>query len=210
MGTSTPPLDLIALVADKNTEYALKGLLARPERVGIRPITANVFAHPERDPGCLLRAPDFLRPLRDQYAHALVMLDREGSGRDHKTRLELEADLETRLRTDWKTRAAAVVLDPELENWVWSDSPHVAAILGWQSREPDLRTWLAREGLWHHDVLKPPRPKEAVERALRAALKPRSSALYRQLAEKVSLNRCSDPAFAKLGMTLREWFPAGR
>ncbi|MEN8217380.1 MAG: hypothetical protein ABFS56_13640 [Pseudomonadota bacterium] len=26
----------------------------------------------------------------------------------------------------------------ELEIWVWSDSPHVAEILGWKNKQPDL------------------------------------------------------------------------
>ncbi|MFB3133348.1 MAG: hypothetical protein ACE10K_12585, partial [Rhodothermales bacterium] len=53
---------------------------------------------------------------------------------------------------------------------------------------------------------KPQRPKEAVEAVLRATDTPRSSSLYRQLAQKVSLNRCDDPAFLKLKSTLQEWF----
>jgi hypothetical protein len=50
------------------------------------------------------------------------------------------------------------------------------------------------------------RPKEALEKALYAARKPRSSAIYQSLAEMVSLARCSDRAFIKLKETLRKWF----
>ncbi len=38
--------------------------------------------------------------------------------------------------------------------------------------------------------------------------KPRSSAIYLALAQAVSTERCSDPAFAKLRQCLREWFPS--
>jgi hypothetical protein len=37
--------------------------------------------------------------------------------------------------------------------------------------------------------------------------KPRSSAIYLELARSVSTDRCTDPAFLKLKRCLREWFP---
>jgi hypothetical protein len=45
-----------------------------------------------------------------------------------------------------------------------------------------------------------------MEKALRVARKPRSSLLYRELAENVNMERCLDPAFLKLRTTLRKWF----
>ena len=201
--------DLIVLVADKNIEFTIKGLLSRPQALGIRETTAYVIPHPERDPGCFLRSPEFLRPFRNRYRHALVVLDREGSGRDEQSREESENHLEERLATDWNDKAAVVVLDPELEVWLWSDSPHVETVLGWRGRNPNLRTWLLETGFLQAGTPgKPVRPKEAVEKALRLVRKPRSSALYRQLSEKVSFRRCSDPAFQKFKHTLQHWFPA--
>ena len=209
MATDSTLRDLILLVADSNIEFTMKGLLSRPEALRIRQIDANVVRHPERDPGCLLRSPEFLRPFQNEYRHALVMLDREGSGQGSKSRQELERSLEEDLAVSWDERAAAIVLDPELEIWLWSDSPEVDAVLGWQDRNPDLRSWLVQEGFADEPTDKPERPKEATEQALRIARKPRSSALYRRLAQKVSFRRCTDPAFEKLKRVLREWFPPG-
>ena len=56
---------------------------------------------------------------------------------------------------------------------------------------------------------KPVRPKEAAEAALRKVRRPRSSNIYRKLAEVVSLQLCTDPAFLKLKSILQNWFPAG-
>lgn len=207
MENSPERRDLILLVADKNIEYTIRGLLTRPEALGIRKITYEVLPHPERDPGCLLRAPEFLQSFEGKYVHALVLLDLEGSGRDGEPREDLEADLEWRLEPAWGSRAAAVVMAPELEAWLWSDSPHVPEILGWQGRSQNLRAWLRQREFLSDDEVKPGRPKEAVEEALREARKPRSSALYRQLAEKVSFRRCTDPAFGKFKDVLRQWFP---
>jgi len=199
--------DLVVLVADNNMEHTVRGLLCRHDSLGIRSFHFDIFRHPEHDPGCRLRSPQFLQPLVNRYAHGLVMFDRQGCGKEELSREVLEAEVETRLsRAGWGERAAAIVLDPELEIWVWSDSPHVDSILGWSNRSPDLRTWLKAEGLFETSVDKPKRPKEAMESAQKFAKKARSSALYFQLAQKVSLTRCVDPAFSKFKTTLQGWF----
>lgn len=110
----------------------------------------------------------------------------------------------------WETRAAVVVPVPELEIWVWSDSPNVDEVLGWRGKNPSLRTWLKSEGLLNDVKSKPVEPKKAFLKALREAPKARSSAIFRQLAEKVGLERCQDPAFLKLKQTLQNWFPDSR
>jgi len=133
------------------------------------------------------------------------LFDREGCG-SPGTREEIESEVETRLaQNDWLNRCAVIVIDPELENWVWSDSPHVAAALGWQ-RE-GLRDWLVQSGHCQGDALKPFKPKEAVEEALRLKGIPRSSAIYHSLATQVSFDRCTDPAFLKFRAKLAAWFP---
>lgn len=200
--------DLVALVADKNIESALCGLLARPEALGIRPVTYAVFVHPEHDPACLRKAAPFLRASASSYRHALVILDREGCGREHCSREELESEIERSVApTGWSDRVAAVAIDPELENWVWSDSPEVDRALGWGDQLEDVRHWLRGR---HFAIArgKPDRPKEALQAVLRQVRKPRSSALFAQLAERVSFDRCEDPAFAKLRAVLATWFSA--
>jgi hypothetical protein len=205
---SNHPLDLVILVADKNMQAAVNGILSRPEALEIRNIQWRSHVHPERDPGCFLRGHDFLRPMARQYAHCLLMFDHHGCGQEGKTREGLESIVETGLsQSGWRGRGAAIVLDPELEVWVWSDSPEVARCLGWESRQPRLREWLHGEGLWASDTPKPSDPKSATALALREVRKPRSSAIYARLAEKVSYMRCADPAFSKFKETLRNWFP---
>ena len=135
------------------------------------------------------------------------MLDREGCGQEHLSRKVLEEQVEGRLAANgWNGRAAAIILDPELEIWAWSDSPHVDMVLGWGTREPDLRTWLVTSGYTDHHGAKPSRPKEAVREALRLVHKPPSSSLFSELAMTVGFDRCSDPAFTKFKATLRNWF----
>ncbi|HEY4589423.1 MAG TPA: hypothetical protein VII86_09345, partial [Thermoanaerobaculia bacterium] len=101
----------------------------------------------------------------------------------------------------------AVVISPELESWVWSDSPHVERALGWDRGPAPLRSWLQEKGLLEAGAAKPAQPKEAVELALKTVRTPRSSSIYLELARSVSTDRCTDPAFLKLKRCLREWFP---
>lgn len=200
--------DLICLVADRNSEASLEAILRRPQSLAIRPVTFVIRTHPEKDPGCYLKGHSFLRPFRGRYRHAVVMFDREGCGGERLSRAELEGEVEGRLQVNgWNDRARVVVIDPELESWVWSDSPEVERALGWAGRSPVLRSWLSEKGFFREGIMKPERPKEAVEAALRVVHKPRSSAIYQDLATSVSLWRCSDPAFARLRAALQGWFP---
>ena len=199
--------DLVILVADKNTEQGIRGLLSRPEALAIRQITYDVFVHPDRDPGCRTRADTFLHPFEGQYSHALVLFDREGCGSAAARESLQDAVLESVSRSGWGNRCAVIVLDPELEIWVWSDSSHVDDVLGWNSQPLPLRIWLREQGYLDQGQTKPARPKEAMEAALREVRKPRSSSLYRQLAERVSLRGHSEPAFCELLSTLQAWFP---
>ncbi len=202
--------DLVLLVPDKHIEYTLKGVLTRNQALGIRQIEFDCFAHPEHDPGCFRASESFLRPFINRYGYALVLFDREGCGKEQLSREAIEQDVETRLsQSGWHERAKTIVLDPEIEIWVWSDSPHVDKVLGWEGKQPDLRTWLQRQKFLSLDQPKPERPKEAMQAALRQSSKSQSSALFLQLAEKVSFNRCTDPAFLKLKNTLQHWFAAG-
>jgi len=98
------------------------------------------------------------------------------------------------------------MIEPELEAWVWSDSPQVDEALGWSGQ--NLRQWLKDKGYVQRGGQKPLRPKETMDVALRIARQPRSSSIYKTLGQRVSFTSCADPAFRLLLKTLRQWFPA--
>lgn len=200
--------DLIILAADKDLEFTLKGLFRRPQAMGIRDISVQIFIEPEHDPACALRGVQFLTSFVGQYEHALLIFDHEGSGKEDLSKEKLQVDLNQQFsRTKWGDMARALVISPELEAWVWSSSPHVDGVIGWQNREPKLRPWLLEEGWLQQDNEKPERPKEAFEAALHATRMPRSASLYLQMAEKVSFRRCVDTSFNELCTLLKQWFP---
>ncbi len=190
-------------------QAAAQGLLSRHKSLGIRQVRADVIVHPERDPGVYLNPEKMLNPFASSYSHALVLVDREGSGVDPTINLQdMEKSIESKLaRIGWQDRVVAVVLDPELEIWIWSDSPLVDQYLGWSNRQPNLRQWLQHKGYLPPDQPKPTQPKNALESALRQVHQPRSSSLYKKLAENVGLDRCNDKSFIRFRETLRRWFP---
>lgn len=204
---------LIVLSADLDIQNAIQGLLMRHESLGFSPLSlkddVDFIRHPNHDSGCYINAAEYLRYAVRKYGHALVLFDREGCGKDH----EIVDDLSTKVEEDMKlagwTDPAVIVLDPELEAWVWSCSPKVDEELGWKGASPPLRQWLKMAGFLEEGTVKPLRPKEALEAALRKVQKPRSARIYLNLARQVGLSRCNDRSFEKFRQVMTRWFPKG-
>ena len=98
------------------------------------------------------------------------------------------------------------MIDPELEIWVWSTSPHVPSLFGtdWET----IKNLGYQTGHWQEGETKPSRPKELLVEVLRRTKTKYSAALYRQLAEKVSLRGGQDDSFRRFREILQGWFPA--
>jgi len=199
--------DLIILTADIQQKKTIQTLLEeRQISLGMRPITFDIFRHPNSDPGVYREAGAFLVTFNRQYHHALVLLDVawQGSSGDAT---EIEQTIQTDLdRRGWQDRSAVIALDPELEAWVWSNSPHVPEQLG--MRWERIKNLAEREGYWTPDAAKPAQPKELLEDVLYRVRKRRSSALFMELARRVSLASCQDAAFVRFREILMTWFPA--
>jgi len=199
--------DLIVLVPDNNVKYGMLALLSRSESFNIRPISFEIFVHPEHDPGVYHKATEFLRPFIRLYSYALVCFDHEGSGRESISSDQLADELKAQLeRNGWHNRIAVIVFDPELEAWVWTESLHTANALGWDDYLL-LKNWLVKKSHWQRNGIKPNRPKEALEASLREKRIPRSSAIYQAIAQRVSLEKCQDQSFKKFKEILIKWFP---
>lgn len=206
----------VILVADSNMAAAFRGYLTRGQwhlSLGCAPFDFNpdvgrdlLVDEVGNDPGVYARAHELLRPYLNTHERVLVALDCEWDGSPGKQ--AIIDDISTRLvRSGWHTETVKVIaIEPELENWLWQDNPLVAQALRYRS-EPRLRTLLAQQGLWPEGEAKPPRPKETVEWVLRQTRQPRSSAIYEELAGRVSIKGCTDAAFMELHATLQSWFP---
>ncbi len=198
--------DLVILVADKNMQFALTGALGRHASMQIHPIEIEFRAHPGRDGGVRKSGADLLRLDRSRFNHALLVLDFEGCGTDLPNAKALEDELDGRLSADWGESAKAIVIEPELDVWVWGSDNAVQQAINWQ-RPGRIRQWLVEQGFVFDENNKPTHPKEALEAVLRVVGLPRSSAVYKEIAEGISLVRCNDEAFIRMRQKLIEWFP---
>jgi len=136
------------------------------------------------------------------------------AGQESHRLVALERSVESEIsRNGWRDRARAVVIDPELEEWVWSGSPVVAKALGWGDRDDGLRSWLRQRGLWKRGRTKPDDPKTAMIQALQGAPRTtrrrRSARIFGDIAAGAPVEGRQDPAFRKLKATLLEWFAGG-
>jgi len=205
--------DCLFLVADGTMKAMLQGFFGRNNfhlSLGCSLFSISdadiVPAVTLNDPGLYIRARDLLKVYTGRYRHAVVIVDADWEGAPSAQVIgkALEDHLEA---AGWPTpKGCAIVIVPELENWLWTDSPHAVKELGWESY-PELQAALSAQGFWPAGATKPPRPKEAVQWALRQKRKIFSSAIHKQVAGKVSLVRCTDPAMNTLCATLRSWYP---
>lgn len=200
--------DLFVLVADQDMVEVMKALLERHQSLGIRPIEYEVQRHLQRDPGCYKDAARPMQAHLGQYDKAIVMFDKHGCGGGNLAREVIQSEVEGGLaRNGWRGRAKVVVIDPELEAWVWAGSNSVAETLRWQKGYGDLKTWLIGRGLWSAGGAKPLHPKAAMKAVLRETKTPHSPALFGELARRTTWRHCQCPAFADLKRALEEWFP---
>ena len=173
--------DLIALVADRDMEQALQGLLTEPNRLGTRPVKHEIRIHPERDPGCRVGAVEFLRPFLRSSRYALVAFDLDGCGSG-----------EGRLGTPSRNVSEAL-------GW----GPDFGTLRGWLR---DRELWPADEP----KPPDPKLAMRTAIRNARLGRRPRlSAALFDRIARGSHPRNCNDPALVEMRETLRSWFPAG-
>lgn len=208
----------VILVADSNMAAAFKGYFGRQQwhlSLQCAPFDFDgavggdlIVAEGGNDPGVFNRGHELLRPFQSSHQRALVVLDTEWEGSPGKAVIEQHITVNL-VASGWDAAAVKVIaIEPELENWLWQDNPHVAQVLRY-NRQPPLRQLLAQNNWWPQGAVKPPRPKEAAEWVLRQTRQPRSSSIYQQLAARISINGCTDPAFLAMHTQLRTWFPGG-
>lgn len=204
--------DLLVLVADAQTQATLETLLAkRREALGIREIAFRIERHRDHDSGVYHQAHTFLHSQRKLYAKFLIVWDEEW----HTGKSPLSAEAQAQKVAENLRRNGfaeedfcAIVISPELEAWVWGSSAKIPEVL--RSSREEIKALGASKKLWDNGELKPRRPKELLEAVLRQQKRPSSSAIFKELAEKVSFKDCEDAAFQRFRATLQKWFPAER
>lgn len=201
--------DLYILTADLDTENCIKAVLPRFQADGvIHPITFDLNRHPNRDSGCFSKGPEFIRDtgIKGRYEHVLIIFDHEGCGQEKRKAVDVEHDVINRLVLNGWDRAKVdcIVIEPEIENWLWTQSLHTAKQMGWTDLAT-LTNWLKGKGYVFQTDGKPTRPKEAAEAATREK-RIRFMEIHGGIASIASYTNCSSPSFLKYKDTLMTWF----
>lgn len=201
--------DLLLVTADQDAEFTVKALLKRHlKQFGIGDFTWEVIRNIGRDSGCRTDSVELLRDQIKRYRYTIVLFDFEGCEPPNNASKEavaakVEQDLS---RNGWQDRCRAILIDPELENWIWTRHDRMARSIGWKGKD-DLYTWLEGKGLIGANGVKPPRPKESFAAAIDVTNIELSASLFEEIAEGAPLGSCTDPAFKALVEQLAEWFP---
>ena len=199
--------DLIVLLADIQQEKTIETLLThRQASLNIRTISFDIYRPPSKAPGVYHGAANFLAPFVSQSQYALVVLDREWAGSPRDGAMIGKNLLNQLYSKGWSpTTCEVIVIDPELEAWVWSTSPHVATVL--RTKWDKIQKLAQKRGYWAKGQPKPTRPKELLQAILKQQRRPSSSSIFQELARKVGLARCQDQSFILLRDTVAGWFP---
>lgn len=206
------------MTADSTMKQALLGFLTRNDcfrhyNLGTAHFqfdpNEDLFSSATMDPGTYTTGEELLRPFQTTHRHAVILLDADWDGSPGAA--TIRSDLTTRiLSTGWAADSyKVIVIEPELESWIWQRNQRVATALNFNSVPEMVTAVRAAKIDWPDEQAKPSRPKEALEAvATRKRKIGFSSALHRSITSTVSLVGCQDAAFLELRQTLQTWFPA--
>ena len=121
------------LTADADAEALMRAVLSRHKALQIRPVAFDIKRLPGRDNGMVNEGPEIARVLvnKSEHARLLLMWDHHGSGWEKRNPDQATIRIQERLNgVTWMGRSSAMVLVPELEEWLWHCPESIAAHLG--------------------------------------------------------------------------------
>ena len=206
---------LIILVADGTMKAVFQAFFRRPQffnalgcaEFDFDPATEIVFDALRAkgfDGGVYSRCDDLLRNYLKTHEHAMVVIDRQFGGESPATQVRNEM-MSRLLQSGWSNeRIEVVIIDPELEVWMWQDNPNVWDALNCRS---SLREDLLKCGNWPAEAAKPLQPKETIMRIIKDNRAGAPLAVYSKIASKVAVSKCTDESFTAFRSTVQGWFP---
>ncbi|MFJ7278081.1 hypothetical protein [Kitasatospora sp. NPDC098663] len=209
--------DVVFYVADQGMKAMIGAFLDRKDfhhKLDCGPFVfdsrRDIKVSDNKDSELPVRAGALLQSWRGEYERAVVVMDHAYQGAPPVE--EIRKRIGDQLEGFWP-QYAVVVIDPELENWFWSDHTEtIKKALVWRPSKGDERTprqVLEDAGLWTPGKDKPDDPKGAVDYLHRLKYTaPKNNGIFRRFAEHVpSVRGCRDAAFRQLTETLKGWFP---
>lgn len=215
--------DCCFLVADQAMGIAFERVLSRPDRdtvLGTGPFAFDPAPHVDliqipdyTDGGVYKHAHRILEPKLATHRHAVVCLDRKAKGLPPAGRIR--GNIASNLRASgWpRERTAVIVIDPELERWLWLDHPICEQAFGYDrsSYGRSMRSMMEEQGQWRATDEKPHDCDSALAWAgRRRGRKCWPAHVFKSMLSMAPVDLCVDPAFLQLRDTLQRWFPPVR
>jgi len=234
---------LVIMTADGQCKATLRGFFERKKfylSLGCGPIELDdetfdpendIVVHPGKDPGVWSDPQKVLFSTGKVYEKALIILDHAWEGAPPadqlieriKTLVEKEAKLEPH-------RFEVILIEPELEAWIWQRNQQVVDAFGFKGNEAALWNLFEDKSLlldqdeeehrfvpanalggqppaWPMANPKPENPKGLVEALKSHCRSGPPSEIFSEISSHISVKNCGDEAFQLLRAKLREWFP---
>lgn len=205
--------DLFLLTADADAEAILRSVLPRHKALGIRSITFDIRRFPGRDAGMVNKGPETVRVLapKKDYSRVALFWDYHGSGWESRTPDDGVKRIQQRLDgVTWSGRSDAIVMVPELEEWLWRCPQSIATHLGITHAELEAAAERAADKLGKSVThCRREMPKELFEIVLH--FRKRRQPLpedFKALGARADLELWqASESFARMTGILRNWFP---
>jgi hypothetical protein len=211
--------DVIFHLADPNMEAGFRAFFARDDwhyvlgcsRFKIDPESEQDIYRlgGETDGGLRKRAHTNLTLFQHLYRHAVIVLDADFKPSPGAEALQKEISANM-LAAGWSQDAfCVVVIDKELEAWLWAPNINVAKAFGHEDFEA-MRRALADKKLWDAGSPKPNDLKAARDLAARLGGRKTGGPLFRGVfsgMSKRACDLCQESGFVTLRSALQRWFP---
>lgn len=161
------------------------------------------------DGGLWKHAHNNLAPFRERYRYAVIVLDADFE--PHPGAEVLHADISANMQSaGWHMDSfQVVVIQPELEAWLWAPNLNVAQAFGHADFD-QMKAVLAAEDWWNEGEPKPSDLKAARDRAARLGGKRTGGPIFKGVfngLSKRACDRCVEPGFIAMRTALQTWFP---
>jgi len=213
--------DIIFHLADKHMEEGLRAFFQRDDwqhTLGCRRFEIDPRSDSDlfrvagcTDGGVWKYAHKNLATFKDKYRHAVIVLDADFDPRPGAKVLQEDIS-KCMIESGWNEgRFAVIVIQPELEAWLWAPNVNVALGFGHPNFN-DLRAALEAEMLWNAGDPKPHDLKGARDYAAKRGGKRTGGPIFKSIFGGISrraLDLCAEPGFVTLRSALSGWFPDG-
>jgi hypothetical protein len=146
-----------------------------------------------------------------RFERALIILDEDFDPWPGAATIRTDIENEM-LEAGWPRESfEAIVIQPMMESWLWTDNDSVAKAFGIANFAP-LRNQFIAEGLWGFGQWKPKadKMKEVTARAMAAGWRLMKDVLFTTVfseLKKDAVDQCIEPGFVLFRQTLQRWFP---